>query len=49
MTRQLVVWLFGTHVGTLSQIDGVLRGCGCRFEQRNRGGLLLHFAMYILL
>jgi HipA-like protein len=24
MTRQLSVWLFGTHVGTLSQIDGRL-------------------------
>lgn len=24
MTRQLTVWLFGTHIGTLSQIDGRL-------------------------
>ena len=24
MTRQLGVWLFGTHIGTLSQIDGRL-------------------------
>ena len=24
MTRQLSVWLFGTHIGTLSQIDGRL-------------------------
>ncbi len=24
MTRQLVVWLFGTHIGTLNQIDGRL-------------------------
>jgi len=24
MTRQLAVWLFGTHIGTLSQIDGRL-------------------------